>query len=133
MIDLFIAPGSLSAADIRISYCPPREWRYRLLFRSTSPATFMGNPKSLINPTASFWSYSGVSSVASEGKSEKKLKPQTTCPVMGGKIDKKVFVDYEGKRVYFCCPGCIGTFKKDPAKYLKKMKEAGEEPEALKK
>jgi YHS domain-containing protein len=63
----------------------------------------------------------------------KALKPQTTCPVMGGKIDKKVFTDYDGKRVYFCCPGCIDTFKKDPAKYLKKMQEAGEEPEVLKK
>jgi YHS domain-containing protein len=35
--------------------------------------------------------------------------------------------------VYFCCPGCIETFKKDPAKYLKKMQEAGEEPEVVKK
>jgi YHS domain-containing protein len=74
-----------------------------------------------------------VTTVASEGKSAKKLKPQTTCPVMGGKIDKKVFADYDGKRVYFCCPGCIETFKKDPAKYLKKMQEAGEEPEVVKK
>ncbi|HUT37359.1 MAG TPA: hypothetical protein VNE39_28005, partial [Planctomycetota bacterium] len=29
--------------------------------------------------------------------------PQTTCPVMGGKIDRKLFVDYEGKRIYVCC------------------------------
>jgi YHS domain-containing protein len=62
----------------------------------------------------------------------KKLKPQTTCPVMGGAIDKKVYADYKGKRVYFCCAGCIETFNKNPEKYLKKMKEAGEEPEVLK-
>ena len=28
---------------------------------------------------------------------------QMTCPVEGGKIDKSVYVDYQGKRVYFCC------------------------------
>jgi len=50
---------------------------------------------------------------------------QTTCPVMGGAIDKKVFTDHDGKRVYFCCPACIDTFKKDPAKYLKKLADAG--------
>lgn len=46
---------------------------------------------------------------------------QTICPVMGGKIDKTVFTDYKGKRVYFCCPGCIDTFNKDPEKYLPKL------------
>jgi YHS domain-containing protein len=43
---------------------------------------------------------------------------QTTCPVMGGAIDDKVFTDHEGRRIYFCCPGCIETFKADPARYL---------------
>ena len=32
---------------------------------------------------------------------------QTTCPVMvGNPIDKNVFVMYQGKKVYFCCPEC---------------------------
>ena len=52
-------------------------------------------------------------------------KAQATCPVMGGKIDKKIFADHEGKRVYFCCDGCPETFKKDPAKYIKKLEDAG--------
>ncbi len=52
-------------------------------------------------------------------------KQQTNCPVMGGPIDKSVHVDYKGKRVYFCCSGCIDTFKKDPAKYIKKMESQG--------
>lgn len=43
---------------------------------------------------------------------------QTTCPVMGGPIDDTVFTDYQGRRIYFCCPGCIATFKADPVKYL---------------
>ena len=56
-------------------------------------------------------------------------KPQTLCPVMGGKIDKKVFVDYQGQRIYFCCPACDAEFKKDPEKYMKKLKEQGVTPE----
>ena len=54
-----------------------------------------------------------------------KSKPQTTCPIMGGEINKEVYTDYEGKRVYFCCPGCIPEFKKDPAKYIKKLEDEG--------
>lgn len=27
---------------------------------------------------------------------------QTVCPVRGDKIDKNVYTDYQGKRVYFC-------------------------------
>jgi len=46
---------------------------------------------------------------------------QATCPVMGGKINKEVYTDYKGERVYFCCEGCISEFKKDPAKYMEKL------------
>ena len=42
-------------------------------------------------------------------------RPQTTCPVMGGKINKELFADYDGKRIYFCCPGCVKKFEADPA------------------
>lgn len=52
-------------------------------------------------------------------------KPQTLCPVLGGNIDKKVYVDYKGKRIYFCCKGCDAEFKKDPEKYLKKIEAQG--------
>ena len=58
-------------------------------------------------------------------------KDQTVCPVMGAKINKEIFADHEGKRVYFCCAMCIDTFKKDPEKYLKKMKEEGIDPSAV--
>ncbi len=53
------------------------------------------------------------------------LKPQTTCPVMGGKIDGNVYVDYQGQRVYFCCKNCKETFLKDPEKYFKKIQDEG--------
>jgi YHS domain-containing protein len=46
---------------------------------------------------------------------------QTICPVMGNPIDKNVFVEYKGKKVYFCCPDCIAKFKADPEKYIAKL------------
>jgi YHS domain-containing protein len=52
-------------------------------------------------------------------------KDQTTCPVLGGHINKNVYADYQGNRVYFCCPPCIKKFQKDPETYVKKMKEQG--------
>ena len=52
-------------------------------------------------------------------------KNQTTCPVMGGKIDKSIYADYEGKRVYFCCASCLAEFNKNPEKYVKKLEDEG--------
>jgi YHS domain-containing protein len=47
---------------------------------------------------------------------------QTTCPVMdGNKIDKNVFVEYKGKKVYFCCPDCKAKFEANPEKYVDKL------------
>ena len=54
-------------------------------------------------------------------------KEQTTCPIMGGKINKTVYADHDGKRVYFCCAGCIDSFKKEPAKHIKKLEGEGVE------
>jgi len=46
---------------------------------------------------------------------------QTTCPVMGGPINKAIFVEYKGKKVYFCCNGCPAAFQADPEKYVSKL------------
>jgi YHS domain-containing protein len=46
---------------------------------------------------------------------------QTICPVMGNPIDKSVFVEYQGKKVYFCCPDCKAKFNADPEKYIAKL------------
>lgn len=46
---------------------------------------------------------------------------QTVCPVMGGKIQEDVYTEYQGKKVYFCCPACVEKFKADPEKYLSKL------------
>jgi len=52
-------------------------------------------------------------------------KAQTVCPVMGGKIDRSLFVDVEGKRIFVCCKGCIPEIEKDPAGWVKKIEEKG--------
>jgi YHS domain-containing protein len=52
-------------------------------------------------------------------------KPQTVCPVLGGNINKQVYMDYQGKRIYFCCQGCDAEFRKNPEKYMKKIQEQG--------
>ncbi len=61
------------------------------------------------------------SSSAGEGSgtAETPRTAQKTCPVMGNPIDPDIFVDYEGRRIYFCCKACIPAFKKNPARYLK--------------
>lgn len=50
---------------------------------------------------------------------------QQKCPIMGYKPSEKLFVDYKGKRVYFCCGSCPSIFMKDPERYMEKMKKEG--------
>ncbi len=70
---------------------------------------------------------------AAKQKAEKaELKAQTTCPIMGAKIDKKLYVDHEGQRIYVCCSGCLGAVEKDPAAALAKLAERGERAEKIK-
>ena len=56
---------------------------------------------------------------------DKATVPQTVCPVMGGKIDKNIFVDVNGKRVYLCCKGCENQVKADPVKYIALIENEG--------
>ncbi len=46
---------------------------------------------------------------------------QTACPIMGMAIDKNVYTEYKGKKVYFCCAGCETPFLENPEKYLSKL------------
>lgn len=58
------------------------------------------------------------------------------CIVMGEKVDMAaaesdadLHSDHEGKRYYFCCPGCKPKFEKDPEKFIAspaQPKKAGE-------
>jgi YHS domain-containing protein len=53
--------------------------------------------------------------------------PLETCLVSGeklGEMGKPFVYQHEGREVRFCCKNCLKDFKKDPAKYLKKLDEA---------
>ena len=58
---------------------------------------------------------------------EKAAYPLTTCVVSGdtlGEMGDPVIYNHEGREVRFCCKDCVKDFKKDPAKYLKKLDAA---------
>lgn len=53
--------------------------------------------------------------------------PLDTCVVAGeklGTMGKPYRHLHEGKEVQFCCKSCLPKFKKDPAKYMKKLEDA---------
>jgi len=52
------------------------------------------------------------------------MPSQRYCPVMpGDEIDEDVYIDHEGKRVYFCCSDCPSVFRTDPSYFLELMVE----------
>ena len=54
---------------------------------------------------------------------------QTLCPVMGGPINKNLYTDVKGYRIYVCCPGCTEAIEKDPDTYIEKLRQQGVTPE----
>jgi hypothetical protein len=71
----------------------------------------------------------GPLALAAEQEKPAKPKPYTlkTCIVsgdeLGGMGAPYVFV-HEGREIKLCCKGCLKDFKKDAAKYVKKIEEA---------
>ena len=65
------------------------------------------------------------------GSDETKTMSQQICPVMtfgdlGCSVTKNdIYTDYTGKRIFFCSKDCRKAFKKDPEKYMKKLKTKG--------
>lgn len=64
-----------------------------------------------------------VFALSTEGSA--KEPNQLKCPVLSSPINKKVYTDYQGKRIYFCCPPCIPQFNKNPEKYMKQFEKEG--------
>lgn len=58
-------------------------------------------------------------------------KAQSSCPVSGKALNKAVFVDHQGQRVYFCCQGCPAAFKADPETYYAQFEKDGVEVENI--
>lgn len=95
--------------------------------------------KHLIAPVLALAIFVGpFAALAADQKAKtKKLKPYPlkTCVVtdekLGGMGDAYVF-EYEGREIKLCCKGCLKDFKKEPAKYIKKIEEAEAKAKAKK-
>ena|SRR5436190_3210745 len=66
---------------------------------------------------------------AADQINEKKPRPYVlkTCIVSGeklGEMGKPVVYVHEGREIQFCCKDCTKEFKKNPAKYVKKIEAA---------
>lgn len=67
-----------------------------------------------------------IKQLESEGITlEKSPVLQTKCPICEMDINKNLFADYQGKRVYFGCSGCPDEFNKNPEKYIKQLESEG--------
>ena len=76
---------------------------------------------SMMNPEHEHGASAGTAVEAMTASANAPTGVQTLCPVMGGAINKDIFVEHQGKKVYFCCPGCIEQFEAEPEKYLGKL------------
>ena len=66
------------------------------------------------------------------GQAPAKSKPQSTCPNCDMKLENKdIYIDAAGYRIYACSDYCRDKVKADPPKYIKKLRDRGEEPERL--
>jgi len=64
---------------------------------------------------------------AAEAKDAKKAKPYKldTCLVSDEKLDDKAYVfTHEGREIKLCCKNCLKDFKKETAKFVKKLEES---------
>lgn len=61
----------------------------------------------------------------------KELQPQSTCPITGKPVDKNLYADYEGHRIYFSAKDCAATFAEFPDRWLYEMYAKGQRPENI--
>ncbi len=60
-------------------------------------------------------------------KKDLKPYPLKTCVVSGeklGEMSPPYVFTYKDRQIKLCCKDCLGDFKKDPAKYVKKLEVA---------
>ena len=66
---------------------------------------------------------------AKKEEAKKAPKPvNANCPVMDEPVDVKVTTVYNKQVIGFCCESCIDDFKKEPAKYMKKVEAEKKQP-----
>ena len=67
--------------------------------------------------------------LAAESKKDEKIKayPLKTCVVSGeklGEMGKPYVFTNDNREIKLCCKDCLKDFKKDTAKYVKKLEQA---------
>ncbi len=70
-----------------------------------------------------------LAAVAAEKKTKTEVKPYTlkTCIVSDeklGEMGKPYVFTNDNREIKLCCKSCLKDYKKDPAKYTKKLEEA---------
>ncbi len=66
-----------------------------------------------------------ASKVAAQRKALRALpRVQVACPLTGKPINREVFVESGGKKVYFCCADCKSKYEAAPQKYAKRLEAA---------
>lgn len=88
--------------------------------------------KSLILSCLIFASIVVVSYAQDKTESSKPSKAQTTDALSGKPIDRNIYTDYNGKRIYFCCDNSRRDFLSDPERYFQALRSKGVELEQLK-
>jgi len=94
-------------------YCNERILMKKLTAYTLTLAVLLGGPLAVL---------------AQDKKEAAKPYPLDKCIVSDEKLDSmgKPFVfTHEGQEIKLCCKSCQKDFKKDPAKYLKKLESAG--------
>jgi len=88
--------------------------------------SFKNTSRSLL--AATFLALPLAGFTADEKKAEKpKPYPLKTCAVSNEKLGdhgKPYVFTHEGREIKLCCEDCLDDFKKEPAKYVKKLEEA---------
>ena len=79
--------------------------------------------------------FAALASISQLHAAEKPLKDvkDMVCPVKATegcdsgycskKVKRDIFVEHEGRKVYFCCKGCVKAFKEEPKNFMEKTKE----------
>ena len=63
--------------------------------------------------------------VATEEAGSQAPKAQTTDAFSGKPINRNIYADYQGRRIYFCCANSKREFENDPERYIAKFRELG--------
>jgi YHS domain-containing protein len=77
----------------------------------------------------------GSVSFGADKDTKEKPYPLEKCVVSDeklGEMGKPYVFKHEGREVQLCCKDCLKDFKKDPAKYMKKLDEAEAKSKAKK-